>query len=174
MQRVIAVVAFAVAPLVVGAALASSARQQTARAELYDVDGQSVGEANFEQTPHGVLITADLVNLPPGVHAIHLHETGECEPPFESAGGHFNPTDSQHGFRNPAGPHAGDLPNFETPASGTIELDAFTARVTLEEGANGLFDSDGSAVIIHAEADDYRTDPAGDAGSRIACGVIEP
>lgn len=173
MERITAVVAFTVALLPLYAPT-SSAQEQTARSSLQDADGRSVGDVVFEQTPNGVLITADLVDLPPGVHALHVHETGECEPPFESAGDHFNPSGSEHGFRNPAGPHAGDLPNVHVPTSGTVEVDLFTPRFTLEQAANSLFDSDGSAVIIHAEADDYRTDPAGAAGSRIACGVIEP
>jgi Cu-Zn family superoxide dismutase len=151
---------------------AAPARAQTAHAELHNEQGQKVGEATLEQTPHGVLVTVDLQALPAGEHAFHIHEVGKCEPPFKSAGGHFNPTHKQHGIENAKGMHAGDLPNIYVPENGKLKFDAFATGVTLGKGENSLFDADGSALVIHAGADDYKTDPAGDAGARIACGVV--
>lgn len=147
--------------------------QITARAELRDAEGRAAGTLQLVQTPLGVLITGDVGPLPPGVHAMHVHETGRCEPPFTSAGGHFNPTVRAHGFRSPAGYHAGDLPNFTSPPSGAAtRVDHFTRDVTLGTGPTSLLDADGSAIVIHAGPDDYASDPAGNSGSRIACGVV--
>ena len=143
-----------------------------ARADLHDADGRSVGTATFTQAPYGVLITAQLTGLPAGVHAMHIHEVGRCEAPFTSAGGHYNPSFRQHGVKNRAGYHAGDLPNFTAPASGTVRVDAITRDVTLGQGPNSLFTSQGTALMIHSDADDYTSDPGGNAGVRIACGVI--
>lgn len=142
-------------------------------AKMADADGNSVGVVTFNEPidAPGVVVEATLVNLPAGTHAIHVHETGKCDAPdFESAGGHFNPDDKKHGILSPEGMHAGDLPNLFVPESGEIHQEMFATNLTLDET---LFDDDGAAVIIHANADDYETDPAGDAGSRIACGVIE-
>jgi Cu-Zn family superoxide dismutase len=144
---------------------------QSARAELSDASGRRVGDASLQQLANGVLMVADLTALTSGTHAIHLHETGQCVPPFTSAGGHFNPTGATHGFRNPAGPHAGDLPNIHVPASGTLRVEIFASGLRLS-GDGGLLDQDGAAVVIHQFADDYSSDPAGAAGDRIACGVI--
>jgi len=147
---------------------------QTAHADLQDQKGQKVGAASLKEEPNGVLITVDIMSLPPGEHAFHIHETGVCEPPFKSAGGHFNPPHKQHGFENPNGMHAGDLPNIYVPENGKLKFDAFASGVTLQKDkANSLFDKDGSALVVHAGADDYKTDPAGNAGDRIACGVIK-
>jgi Cu-Zn family superoxide dismutase len=124
-------------------------------------------------TPNGVLLAARLTRAPAGVHGFHLHETGKCDAPsFESAGGHFNPTKGDHGFYAANGPHAGDLPNLHVPADGRLELEVLAAGVSLAAGANNLLDTDGAALVLHAGADDYKTDPAGDAGDRVACGVI--
>jgi Cu-Zn family superoxide dismutase len=144
----------------------------TATAGLADASGQSVGTATLTETPHGVLIRAELNNLPPGEHGLHIHETGQCTPPFETAGGHFNPAGAQHGLLNEAGPHAGDMPNIHVPDGGAITVEVLNTFVTLSGGATSLMDADGSALMIHAMADDYTTDPAGEAGDRIACGVI--
>jgi len=144
----------------------------TARADLRNVQGSLVGTATLEQTPNGVLITADIANLPAGTHAIHIHAVGRCDPPFESAGGHFNPTLRQHGARNPQGDHAGDLPNIYVPTSGATRVEMITRAVSFETSGTGLFDADGSSLVVHAAADDYRTDPAGASGNRIACGVV--
>jgi Cu-Zn family superoxide dismutase len=110
---------------------------------------------------------------PAGSHGVHLHETGKCEgPSFESAGAHFNPTGRKHGVLSLEGPHAGDLPNVTLEGGGTGRMETTTNRVTLAAGAASLFDADGTAIVVHAGADDFTTDPAGGSGPRIACGVI--
>ena len=152
--------------------IAASPVAATARADLRNLQGALVGTATLQQTPHGVLVTADIANLPPGTHAIHFHAVGSCEPPFTSAGGHFNPSDRQHGFRNEMGAHSGDLPNIHVPSSGATRVDHVSRDVTLGSTGTGLFDTDGTAIVIHALADDYRTDPSGASGDRIACGVV--
>jgi superoxide dismutase, Cu-Zn family len=146
---------------------------RVARVHLQNAKNASVGEAQLRETPNGVLLTADLHGLPPGEHGFHVHQTGKCEPPFESAGGHFNPTGAPHGFETDKGPHAGDMPNVFVQASGTAKLSVFLRGVTLDAGPNALIDADGAALVIHAGPDDYATDPAGNSGARIACGVIE-
>jgi Cu-Zn family superoxide dismutase len=153
------------------AVLAQGAPDQ-AKAELKNAEGQSVGTVTLTDTPHGVLMHVVLTNAPEGVHAFHLHTTGKCEAPFTTAGGHFNPTNKQHGVENPMGMHAGDMPNITVPAGGKLTFDIIDPDVTLKAGANSLMDADGSAVVLHAAADDYKGDPAGNAGARIACGVV--
>lgn len=143
-----------------------------ASATLRDASGATVGTATLTQTNAGVLISASVSGIGSGTHAIHVHTVGKCEPPFATAGGHFNPESKHHGFRDPAGPHAGDLPNISIPAGGSLSFDLLLPRATLSAGDHSLLDADGSAVVIHAAADDYATDPAGNAGARIACGVI--
>jgi Cu-Zn family superoxide dismutase len=146
----------------------------TAAADVKDADGKSLGTAELSETPTGVLVTVKLSGIPPGEHALHLHTTGQCEAPdFKSAGGHYNPESKSHGFKNPEGAHKGDLPNVYVEADGTLNVDAFVAGVTLAPGAQSLLDDDGTAIVVHAKLDDYSTDPAGDAGDRIACGVVE-
>lgn len=158
--------------LVAAAAGVMFAQDGAAKAELKDAQGQTVGTAVLTETPHGVLIHATLTNVPAGIHAFHIHQTGVCEAPFATAGGHFNPTTKQHGISNPMGMHAGDMPNIEVPAGGKLTFDVLDSSVTLGAGANSVFDADGSALVIHAGPDDYKTDPAGNAGARIACGII--
>ncbi len=149
------------------------ARNTEVDTTLRDLDGSVVGVAVLAETPRGVLLRAKLSNLPPGAHAFHIHETGTCEPPFQSAGGHFNPHDRQHGFRNPLGHHLGDLPNLEIPASGSHQVEYLVAGTTLDgASASTLRDADGSALIVHRGPDDYESDPAGNAGQRIACGIV--
>ena len=144
-----------------------------AKAELKMADGKKVGEATLTETKMGVLISATLENLPPGVHAFHIHETGKCEAPFKTAGGHFNPEGAKHGMMSEMGKHAGDLPNIHVPDGGKLSIETLAHDVTLKPGQkNSLFDADGSALVIHAKADDNLGDPAGNAGDRIACGVI--
>jgi Cu-Zn family superoxide dismutase len=142
----------------------------TAKAALQDAKGQPVGDVILEQTPHGVLIRGTLSNLPAGVHAIHIHEAGKCEAPeFKTAGGHFNPHKKAHGMLNPQGKHEGDLPNLTVGQDGKVQFEFFANQgLTVKS----LQDTDGAAVVVHAKADDYKTDPAGDAGGRIACGVV--
>jgi len=146
----------------------------TASAVLKDASGKEVGAATFTVTPSGVLISLDLTAVPPSEHGFHVHTTGKCEPPdFKSAGPHFNPDQTKHGFMTPEGPHAGDLPNLHVPADGKLQVEVLEPNVTLS-GEAPLLDADGSALVIHAGADDYKTDPAGNSGDRIACGVITP
>jgi Cu-Zn family superoxide dismutase len=146
----------------------------TAKATLVDTEGQKVGEATLTETPEGVKIVMQIDNLPPGEHAFHVHEKGVCATPgFAGAGGHFNPFGKQHGLKNPAGPHAGDLPNITVGADGKAKVEAVAKLVTLKEGEkNSLLQPGGTSLVIHAGADDYVTDPAGNAGPRIACGII--
>ena len=145
-----------------------------ATASLNDASGNEVGKATLTNTPSGVLIRLDLTKLPAGEHAFHIHATGKCEPPdFKSAGPHFNPDTTKHGFENPEGPHAGDMPNLFVPGDGKLSLEVLNPGASLS-GEAALLDADGAALVIHAGADDYQTDPAGNAGDRIACGVITP
>jgi superoxide dismutase, Cu-Zn family len=156
------------------ASLASlSALAQTAKASLKDASGKDVGQVALLQTPHGVLLKLTVKGVPAGEHAFHVHAVGKCEPPFTSAGGHFNPASKKHGMEVAEGSHAGDMPNLFIPASGELTVEIANPMISLVKGQpNSVFDADGSAVIIHAGADDYKTDPTGNAGDRIACGVI--
>ncbi len=145
---------------------------EEAKATLTNAQSQTVGEATLTETPHGVLIHVRLTGAPAGVHAFHIHAIGKCEPPFTSAAGHFNPGNKQHGVQNPMGMHAGDLPNIVVPSGGALTFDVVDHDVTLKPGGNSLLDTDGSAIVIHDKADDYKSDPAGNAGDRVICGVI--
>jgi Cu-Zn family superoxide dismutase len=150
------------------------AAAQTASAPLKDAQGKEVGSANLTQTPRGVLINIAVKGLPPGEHAFHVHAVGKCEPPFTTAGGHFNPDTKKHGLLAADGAHAGDMPNLHIPQSGDLTIEVLNAAITLEKGKpNSVFDADGSALIVHAGSDDYKTDPTGEAGGRIACGVVQ-
>jgi Cu-Zn family superoxide dismutase len=138
-----------------------------------DTTGEEIGTATLTQTSHGVLVQTDLNMLPPGEHAFHFHETGECEwPSFESAGGHFAGKRSAHGFLVRQGPHAGDMPNVYVPGNGVLKVEEYNPNVSLVYGPSPLLDRDGSALVIHAQPDDYRSQPSGAAGNRIACAVI--
>jgi Cu-Zn family superoxide dismutase len=149
------------------------AKATNGTAEIKNAQGQAVGTATLTQAGPGVRILVEVRGLPPGEKGLHIHEVGTCEAPaFTSAGGHFNPGKRLHGLRNPAGPHAGDLPNILIEADGRGRLETTTDRLTLGAGPTSLFDADGSAVVVHAAPDDLQTDPTGNSGARIACGVI--
>ena len=158
--------------LVACSTVALAQSPETAKAELKDASGKSVGIVNLMETPHGVLMHVKLTGVPAGTHAFHVHTTGKCEAPFTTAGGHFNPDSKQHGALNEMGMHAGDMPDIEVPADGNLTFDVLNPGVTLKAGANRLFKDGGTALMLHGGADDYKSDPAGNAGPRIACGVI--
>lgn len=146
---------------------------ETAKAELRNAAGDVIGQATLSQQSEGVRIALEVSHLPPGIHAFHVHAAGKCDPPdFKSAGSHFNPTGKKHGRKNPEGAHVGDLPNLTIGADGTGRADVLVEEVTLGEGANSLFHPEGTSLVIHANMDDEVTDPTGNAGARIACGVI--
>jgi superoxide dismutase, Cu-Zn family len=152
----------------------SSSSPPSAKATLFNPQGQKVGEAKLTQTPEGVKIELTVENLPPGEHAFHIHGKAECQGhDFMTAGGHFNPFNKHHGLNNPQGPHAGDLPNITVGADGKAKVTVTAKLVTLKEGEkNSLFQPGGTSLVIHADPDDNVSDPAGNAGARIACGPI--
>ncbi|WP_337100179.1 superoxide dismutase family protein [Paenibacillus sp. YIM B09110] len=142
---------------------------------IVNADNQAIGKATLTQKDDKVLIHLEAEKLSPGKHGIHIHAVGKCEAPdFKTAGDHFNPTQKQHGFNNPKGFHGGDLPNIEVGADGKVTADLETAVVTLKQGQpNSIIKADGAALVIHEKADDYVTDPSGNSGARIACGVVK-
>jgi len=150
---------------------------KSAKAELIDNASKPVGSAVLTQVPEGVKIVLDVHGAPPGTHALHIHNNGMChageEKAFDSSGPHFNPYGKKHGLENPEGPHAGDLPNFEVKADGTAHVEVVAKLVSLKEGVpNSLLKEGGTCLMIHLKADDYKTDPTGNAGTRWACGMI--
>ncbi len=154
----------------------ASAQEEQVSANMIDAEENEVGTVTFNATPSGMVhIIVEMSDLPPGPHGFHIHETGECDPEggFESAGGHYA-GDMEHGVGSENGPHPGDLPNVHVSENGVLKVEFFTDRVSLGEGGeNPLIDDDGSAVMVHAAADDYESQPSGEAGERLACGVIE-
>jgi Cu-Zn family superoxide dismutase len=154
----------------------SAVLAQRAGTSLRNAQGQVVGEASAARAGNLVRVRVSVHGFTPGVHGVHLHQTGRCDAPdFASAGPHWNPTSHQHGRRNPQGPHLGDLPNLQVGANGSGRIDfAVPVPAGAAAGANPLLDADGTAVVIHAAADDLRTDPSGNSGARIACGALTP
>jgi superoxide dismutase, Cu-Zn family len=146
---------------------------QSAHADIVNAQGNKIGTAVFHSSGTGVRIEVNVSQLPPGTHGIHIHNVGKCEgPDFTSAGPHLNPTSKHHGKDNPEGPHAGDLLNIEVKTDGNVKASLLDPNVTLGPGLNSVFHEGGTSLIIHAAADDYKTDPAGNSGARIACGLI--
>ena len=142
-------------------------------ARVVDGGGRTVGQAVLVQQSKGVRILVDLTGVEQGVRAVHIHEAGQCEPPsFQSAGGHFNPTRSEHGSKNPRGPHAGDLPDITVDAAGRGHLETTATRVSLDKGPTSLVEGAGTAIVVHERPDDLQTDPDGGSGARLYCGVI--
>ena len=152
----------------------SADKTVTVMAPIINTADEEIGEATFTETSEGMTIDIVAEGLTPGMHGTHIHEKGECAPPsFESAGAHFNPTEKEHGFKNPKGFHLGDLPNIEVGSDGRVNVSLRLTDITLKKDVeNSILDSDGSALIIHEKADDNITDPSGNSGDRIACAAI--
>jgi len=156
-----------------------AAQNQRIEVPVMTDTGESAGTVTFEQVLHGVAISARLENLTEGAHGFHIHETGACSPDFGAAGGHYDTLGANHGFDSSGGYHVGDLPNIYVASDGTARADFFAPHLSLAPKAENdypftLSDADGSAVMVHAQIDDYKADPAGSSGSRAACGVIVP
>lgn len=160
--------------LIATLAMSATAVAQSGHAEIVDAQGEKIGTARIQPSGSGVQISVQVSQLTPGVHGIHIHSVGKCEgPTFASAGPHLNPASKQHGKDNPKGPHAGDLLNITVNADGTVSAVLDATEATLADGPNSVFHEGGTALVIHAGVDDYKTDPAGNSGARIACGVIQ-
>lgn len=156
-----------------GGTIPALATGERANVEIKDAAGKALGNIVVTDTTGGALIQVKLSGLPPGLHGFHIHETGKCEGDFASAGGILNPLGAKHGFANEEGPMAGDLPNLIVPSNGEIEIELITTLISLSaSGEEGVFDADGTSFVIFEKGDNYVSDPEGDAGKRIACGVF--
>jgi superoxide dismutase, Cu-Zn family len=144
----------------------------SATAIIKNREGAEIGRATLLTVTSGVQISGSLAGVGGGTHAIHVHTLGSCSPDFGAAGAHWNPDGKQHGLRNPLGPHGGDMPNLAVPANGSVTFDIIVPNATLRGGSRAMLDADGASLVVHAFADDYFTDPSGNSGDRIACGVI--
>jgi Cu-Zn family superoxide dismutase len=161
----------AVAATMLGAGVSEA--ETSAHAIVVNKEGEILGTLALEQTRSGVVIRGQLDGLPPGTHAIHIHDRAACQPTFAAAGEHFNPSGREHGLRNPHGPHAGDLPNITVDANGRAFVRVIANEVDLgSEGPKSLLAGQGTAIVVHDKGDDYVTDPSGNSGDRIACGVV--
>ena len=155
-------------------AAAPAVADTSATAMMKGPDGADLGTVTLTQTAAGVLVTADLKGIPEGPHGFHLHAVGACAPDFKAAGGHFKGKGAAHGLHAAHGPHGGDMPNIHVPASGMLKIEILNPHVSLASTeADMLLDADGAAVVIHAGADDYASQPSGAAGARIGCGVVK-
>lgn len=176
MRPIVRLLAIAAATATAAAGSAIAQESDRLAAEVMTETGESAGTVTFRQVEHGIVITAELQNLPEGPHGFHIHETGACQPDFQAAGGHYAPQGNEHGYAVAEGYHAGDLPNIYVDADGTARADFFASWLTLGDGEGGesgrftLNDQDGSAIMVHENFDDYVS--ADSAGARIACGVI--
>jgi Cu-Zn family superoxide dismutase len=165
---------FCLAGLLAAALPATAAQKPHAVAHMKALDGSAAGTIDFAQTGHGVLVSFDMHGLSPGAHAIHVHMSGNCDArtKFTSAGPHFSPDQRMHGFMVKGGPHPGDLPNQWAAADGTLHASTVSTMFAIGNGKKSIFDRDGAAIIVHANGDDYASQPAGNSGDRVACGVI--
>jgi Cu-Zn family superoxide dismutase len=155
-------------------AMFAQSNGQSAHANSVNAQGQKIGTAMIREADGGIRIDVRVSELPPGTHGIHIHTVGKCEGPnFTSAGGHLNPASKKHGKDNPKGPHAGDLLNIQVDGAGHAAASLSDPNAALGDGPNSLFHEGGTSIVIHADRDDYKTDPAGNSGARIACGVVE-
>ena len=156
-----------------GCASLRTSAPATATASLRSSTGSEIGTLRLDAVPGGVRVSGLLTGLTPGAHGIHFHAVGRCDAPeFTSAGPHFNPAGRKHGLTNPDGPHAGDMPAIAAGTDGRATVDFVSRLATLDGATTGLLDADGTAVVVHAANDDQRTDPSGNTGARIACGLV--